>query len=395
MRFILFTGKGGVGKTTIAAATAVRCAQLGYPTLIISTDAAHSLQDSFEVEIRDEETAICQNLYGLEIDINEEIKRNWGPIQGFIEQFLKYRGFDNIIADELAVFPGMEEVFSLIKLKDYYVKGTFEVVVIDCAPTGDTLRLLAAPDIAKWYMEKIFNIERIVLKAVRPVAKRFVDMPLPTDDVFDTMEGLYNNLIGMKEVLTDQDISTIRLVINPEKMVIKESQKAYTYLNLFGYSVDAVVANRVLPPEIQDPFYEKWKHIQKLYLEEAAESFQPLPIITSQLWDQEIVGLRLLSLLAEHIYNNDDPTKIFFQERVMEIEEANGEYQLTVKLPFATKEELSMWIKGDELILRFKNYKRNIFLPRVLSSLKLKGAKLDGKALKIRFGGNDHEGMHK
>ncbi|MDY6844616.1 MAG: TRC40/GET3/ArsA family transport-energizing ATPase, partial [Thermodesulfobacteriota bacterium] len=326
MRFILFTGKGGVGKTTIAAATAVRCAQLGYPTLIISTDAAHSLQDSFEVEIRDEETAICQNLYGLEIDINEEIKRNWGPIQGFIEQFLKYRGFDNIIADELAVFPGMEEVFSLIKLKDYYVKGTFEVVVIDCAPTGDTLRLLAAPDIAKWYMEKIFNIERIVLKAVRPVAKRFVDMPLPTDDVFDTMEGLYNNLIGMKEVLTDQDISTIRLVINPEKMVIKESQKAYTYLNLFGYSVDAVVANRVLPPEIQDPFYEKWKHIQKLYLEEAAESFQPLPIITSQLWDQEIVGLRLLSLLAEHIYNNDDPTKIFFQERVMEIEEANGEY---------------------------------------------------------------------
>ncbi|MFH1625285.1 MAG: TRC40/GET3/ArsA family transport-energizing ATPase [Pseudomonadota bacterium] len=389
MRIILFTGKGGVGKTTISAATAVKCAKLGYKTLVISTDAAHSLADSFDMNVGNDPTYLAENLYGEEIDVNYEIARNWGPIQGFIEEFLRYRGFGNIIAEELSVFPGMEEAFSLLRLKDFYVKNEYDVVVIDCAPTGDTFRLLAFPDIAKWYMEKIFNIERTVFKAVRPVAKHFVEMPLPSDSVFESMEGLYKNLMGMKELLTDPEISSIRLVINPEKMVIKESQRAYTFLNLFGFSVDAIIANRLLSEEVRDPFYSKWKEIQKVHMREAKESFRPLPILTATLLDQEVTGLELLSKTADDLYKRGNPTKIFYKEKPIDITESNGSYYLSVKLPFTAKENMEMWTKGDELVIKVNNYKRNILLPRILASLKVMDAKTEGGRLKIRFGGDD------
>jgi len=390
LRIILFTGKGGVGKTSIAAATALRCADMGYKTKVYSTDAAHSLADSFNKEIGSADTVIKKNLFAQEIDVNEEIRRNWGPIQGFIQQFLKYRGMENLIAEEMAVFPGMEEVFSLLELKDRVAREDFDVVIIDCAPTGDTLRLLACPDIAKWYMEKIFNIERKVFKAVRPVVRRFVDMPLPTDDVFDSMEGLYKNLIGIKEVLTDREISSIRIVLNPEKMVIKESQRAYTFLNLFGYSVDAVIANRILPEEIKDPYYRKWKEIQAKHMKEVEASFSPLPIFLSKFWDQEVIGMKQLSRMAEDIYGDKDPTSVFFKEKPMEITGSDGCYDLYLKLPFATKEDLDIWVHGDELTIKFLNFKRNILLPRALSSLKLRKAEFIGNTLKVNFGGDDH-----
>jgi arsenite-transporting ATPase len=390
LRIILFTGKGGVGKTSIAAATALRCADLGYKTKVYSTDAAHSLADSFNKEIGSTDTVIKKNLVAQEIDVNEEIRRNWGPIQGFIQQFLKYRGMENLIAEEMAVFPGMEEVFSLLELKNRFAQEDFDVVIIDCAPTGDTLRLLACPDIAKWYMEKIFNIERKVFKAVRPVVRRFVDMPLPTDDVFDSMEGLYKNLIGIKEVLTDREISSIRIVLNPEKMVIKESQRAYTFLNLFGYSVDAVIANRILPEEIKDPYYRKWKEIQAKHMKEVEASFSPLPIFLSKFWDQEVIGMKQLSRMAEDIYGDKDPTSVFFKEKPMEITGSDGCYDLYLKLPFATKEDLDIWVHGDELTIKFLNFKRNILLPRALSSLKLRKAEFIGNTLKVNFGGDDH-----
>jgi arsenite-transporting ATPase len=379
-----------VGKTSIAAATALQCADLGYKTKVYSTDAAHSLADSFNKEIGSTDTVIKKNLVAQEIDVNEEIRRNWGPIQGFIQQFLKYRGMENLIAEEMAVFPGMEEVFSLLELKNRFAQEDFDVVIIDCAPTGDTLRLLACPDIAKWYMEKIFNIERKVFKAVRPVAQRFVDMPLPTDDVFDSMEGLYKNLIGIKEVLTDREISSIRIVLNPEKMVIKESQRAYTFLNLFGYSVDAVIANRILPEEIKDPYYRKWKEIQAKHMKEVEASFSPLPIFLSKFWDQEVIGMKQLSRMAEDIYGDKDPTSVFFKEKPMEITGSDGCYDLYLKLPFATKEDLDIWVHGDELTIKFLNFKRNILLPRALSSLKLKKAEFIGNTLKVNFGGDDH-----
>jgi arsenite-transporting ATPase len=363
---------------------------MGYKTKVYSTDAAHSLADSFNKEIGSTDTLIKKNLFAQEIDVNEEIRRNWGPIQGFIQQFLKYRGMENLIAEEMAVFPGMEEVFSLLELKERYVQEDFDVVIIDCAPTGDTLRLLACPDIAKWYMEKVFNIERKVFKAVRPVAQRFVDMPLPTDDVFDSMEGLYKNLIGIKEVLTDREISSIRIVLNPEKMVIKESQRAYTFLNLFGYSVDAVIANRILPEEIKDPYYHKWKEIQAKHMKEIEASFSPLPILLSKFWDQEVVGMKLLSRMAEDIYGDKDPTNVFYKEKPLEIIGSDGSYDVYFKLPFASKEDLDIWVHGNELTIKFLNFKRNILLPRALSSLKLKKAEFIGNTLKVSFGGDDH-----
>ncbi|MDY7031573.1 MAG: ArsA family ATPase [Thermodesulfobacteriota bacterium] len=390
MRFILFTGKGGVGKTTVSAATAVKCAKLGYKTIVISTDSAHSLADSFDMEIGNDPTPIMNNLDGEEIDVNYEIKRNWGPIQAFIQDFLRYRGFENIIAEELSIFPGMEEVFSLLQLKDFYVKDDYDVIIIDCAPTGDTFRLLAVPDIAKWYMEKIFNIERTVFKAVRPVAKRFVEMPLPSDSVFESMEALYKNLTGMKELLTDAKKSSIRLVINPEKMVIKESQRAFTFLNLFGFSVDAIITNRILPEQIQDPFYTKWKEIQKTHLEEARDSFRPLPILTLGLMDQEINGLELLSRIGDDLYKDIDPAEVFHMERPMDIIESNGRYCLVLSLPFTTKDDLDVWAKGEELVIKVKNYKRNILLPRILTSLELKDAKMEDGRLRITFGGDEN-----
>ena len=379
-----------MGKTSIAAATALRCADLGYKTKVYSTDAAHSLADSFNKEIGCNETLIKKNLAAQEIDVNEEIKKNWGPIQGFIQQFLKYRGMENLIAEEMAVFPGMEEVFSLLELKERYVQEDFDVVIIDCAPTGDTLRLLACPDIAKWYMEKVFNIERSVFKAVRPLAQHFVDMPLPTDDVFESIKGLYKNFIGIKEVLTDREMSSIRLVMNPEKMVIKESQRAYTFLHLFGYSVDAVIANRILPEEIKDPYYHKWKEIQSKYLKEIEDSFYPLPILLGKLWDQEVIGMKLLSQMAEDIYGDKDPTSVFYKEKPLEIIGSDGNYDVYFKLPFASKEDLNIWVHGNELTIKFLNFKRNILLPRALSSLKLKKAEFIGDTLKVSFGGDDH-----
>ena len=391
MRIILFTGKGGVGKTSIAAATAHRCAELGYKTMIYSTDAAHSLSDSFNKEIGKKKVSISRNLYAQEIDVNEELKKNWGPIKDFIQQFLKHRGFENVIADELAVFPGMEEVFSMLELKERYVENFFDVIIIDCAPTGETLRLLAGPDIAKWYMEKIFTIERTVFKAVRPLAQHFVDMPLPGEDVFDSMESLYKNLVGIKDVLTDREVSSIRIVLNPEKMVIRESQRAYTFLNLFGYMVDAVIVNRLLPQEVKDPYYGEWKKIQKTYMKEIRSSFHPLPILSSRLWNKEIIGLALLSKMAEEIYGDDDPSQIYYKERPIEVNSSNGNYYLLLKLPFADKKELHVWHKGDELIIQYKNFKRNIALPRALASLELKEVEFKDKILKVRFGGDHNE----
>jgi len=392
MRIILFTGKGGVGKTTVAAATGIRCAELGKDTLVISTDSAHSLSDSFDIKIGPDVVSLGKHLWAQEIDVNEEIRKNWGPIQGFINQFLQYRGFDSIIADELAVFPGMEEVFSLLELKNYFVQDQFETIIIDCAPTGDTLRLLAAPDIAKWYMEKIFNIERTVLKAVRPVAQHFVDIPLPTDPVFNSMEGLYKNMIGMKEVLTDQSVTSIRIVLNPEKMVIKESQRAFTFLSLFGYSVDGVVINRVLPEEVHDHFYDEWRKIQTHYLKEIDSCFKPLPLFRVKLANREIIGKRFLSRMAKEIYGDDDPATFFYNDKPIHIVKADEGYCLSLNLPFANKKELNLWVKGSELIIRYKNYKRNILLPRALAVSKMEEARLEDHILKITFRGGQNEG---
>ena len=390
MRIILYTGKGGVGKTSISAATAIKCAQLGYRTLVLSTDSAHSLADSLDIEMGNGVVKIADNLYAEEINVNYELKVSWGKIQAFITEFLHRRGFDEFIAEEFAIFPGMEELFSILKLKEYHEQGKFEVAIIDCAPTGSTARMLSFPDIIEWYMEKFFHLQRRIVKTIRPIAERIAKVPLPTDDVYFSMEELYQKIDGMKEILTNPEQSSVRIVFNPEKMVIKESQRILTYLNLFNFPVDAVIANRLIPKEVDSSFFNQWKEIEDHYMKLAEESFNPFPIFKAHLFHREMVGREMLEQLADEIFQDKDPATIFFKRKPMTVQKVKDGYLLIIPLPHSDKKDLDLWVRGDELTITLKNYRRNIFLPRTLSSLPLREAQFEGDELKITFGGEQH-----
>lgn len=388
MRIILFTGKGGVGKTSVTAATAVRCSDLGYKTIVLSTDPAHSLSDSFNTTIGNKPWRLRDNLFGLEIDIYEELKRNWGRIQAFIKQnLIKVAGFNEIIAEEFAVFPGMEELFSLLRLKGFYDKKEFDVALVDCSPTASTMRLLSFPDIAEWYMEKVFHIERKLMKMVRPVLGPMVEVNLPGDEIYGSIEELYKNVEGIKDILIDEKISSMRLVMNPEKMVYKESQRAYSYLNLFGFPVDAAIVNRVFPTGVAGTYLHKWQSIQSKYLKEIDDSFAPLPILRASFKEEEVVGFQRLRDMAKELYEFRDPTEVFVSEHPLKLTQINGTYLISLYLPFTEKRDLEMWVHGDELIIKLGNFRRNIILPRSIASEDLKEAKFEGKRLNIIFGG--------
>lgn len=388
MRVILYTGKGGVGKTSIAAATAIRCAQMGHRTVVLSTDAAHSLSDSLDIPIRGELKKLEDNLYAQEIDVNTEIRVSWGKIQRFVVNFLKKQGFNKVLAEEFSLLPGMDELFSLLKLKEYCDDGFFDTAILDCAPTGSTIRMLGFPDIIGWYMERFFNIERKIVKAIRPVAEFIAKVPLPTDDVYSSIEELYTKIDGIKNILTDPHTSSIRIVCNAEKMVLRESQRVFTYLNLFGFTVDAIVMNRLLPDTVNDSYFGVWKHIQEKNLREAEEMFKPLRIFTAKLFNQEMVGKELLLELARTIFSNEDPSRVFYDEKPFEATQTDGDYAIIIKLPNVEKKDIDLWVKGDELIIQIGPYRRNIIVPRSFVSLKLKKAKFEGDKLKILFGGD-------
>lgn len=385
MRIILYTGKGGVGKTSISAATAVRCAELGHNTIVMSTDPAHSLADSLDIKIGLKPKKINDKLTAEEINVNEELKKNWGRIQKYITKFLKSRGFEDLMAEEFAVFPGMEELFSLLKLKEYAEKESYDVAIIDCAPTANTVRMLSVPDVIRWYMDRFFDIERRIVKTVRPIAERIAKVPLPTDDVYDSVEELFYKLEGMKEILSDPEKSSIRLVFNPEKMVIKESQRAYSYLNLFGFTVDAVIANRIYPKEIDDPYFDRWRTIQAKYMAEAKTIFDPLPMFSGKLFDREMVGLKLLHAMADNIFGDTDPAKVFYNKPPIATKQTNARYVMSIHLPGAGKKDLNIWVSGDELIVEVSNYRRNILLPRSLAQAEIVEAKFEGDTLNIAF----------
>jgi len=370
MRIILYTGKGGVGKTTISAATAVRCAELGHNTIVMSTDPAHSLADSLNCKIGGNPKKIAENLTAEEINVNEELKINWGRIQKYITKFLKSRGFEDLMAEEFAVLPGMEELFSLLKLKGYAEDEVYDVAIIDCAPTASTVRMLSMPDVIRWYMDKFFDIERRIIKTVRPIAERIANFPLPTDDVYDSVESLFHKVEGMKDVL----------------MVIKESQRAYSYLNLFGFTVDSVIANRIYPDEINDHYFDRWREIQKKYLAEAKNVFDPLPMFTGKLFDREMVGRKLLHALADDIFDETDPAEVFHTDPPIKMKQLDSKYLMSIHLPGIQKKDLNIWAAGDELIVEVGNYRRNILLPRSLAQREVVKAKFRGDDLNIVFG---------
>ena len=391
-RIILYSGKGGVGKTSLSAATAVRSAALGKRTLVVSTDAAHSLADAFEREIGPKPTPIAPGLDAILVDVNEELASHWGVIHDYLTRFMTFKGVEEAIAEEMAVLPGMEELFSLLKVKGYAESTAYDVIVIDCAPTGDTIRMLGMPEILNFYFSRIFPIQRTVVRSVRPVAKRFTDLPFPSDDVFRAVKALYQQMEGMGPLLKDPTTSSIRIVLNPEKMVIAESQRLYTYLNLFGFPLDAVIANRVLPEEARSAYFDRWFEIQAAHLGSARRSFEPLPFFVARLFDREMVGAELLETFARDTFGDTDPTAVLYQEKPVEVKKEGRGYALYIRLPLAEKDRLQVWTRGDELIVQVDNQRRHLVLPRTLASRRLLGAAFTEQRLRVAFGNKEDHG---
>jgi len=385
MRIILYTGKGGVGKTSVAAATALRAARLGYKTLAMSTDTAHSLGDSFDRPLGGEIVPIVDNLWGQEIDVFRETEAHWGTLENYIKILMAWRGIDEVLAEEMAILPGMEELAGLVHLISYHQQAEYDVIVVDCAPTGETLRLLSFPDVTRWWLHRIFPIQRTAARIARPVLKRVTDLPFPEDEVFEALKDLFEKLDRMREILTDAATCSVRLVLNPEKMVIKESQRTFTYLNLYGYATDLVICNRLIPQDVTDAYFSNWKDSQERYYALVEEAFSPLPILKAPLMEQEVVGMAMLERFADALYGDSDPTRVYFEGQAQDIRQEDGDYVLTLMLPFSKKEDIQLSQVGDELIVHVGNQKRNLILPRALAGLASEGAKLEGDRLTIRF----------
>ncbi len=386
MRIIVFTGKGGVGKTSVAAATALGISRQGGRTLVMSTDPAHSLADAYECEIGSELTEIAPKLFGQQIDAQQRLEQHWHDIQEFMTQFLSWAGADPVAAEEIMALPGIEEVFSLTDLRRHADEGDFDCIVVDCAPTAETLRLLSLPEIARWYIERVFPIERRVVRLVRPVLERVTSMPMATDRVYKAVERLYSNLDQVGHILTDAERSSIRIVVNPEKMVIAEARRLFTYLALFGYRVDAVVANRLLPDTVEDPYFAKWKKIQATHLDTIRESFAPVPVFTSRLYEEEMVGQELLAELCREVYGEQDPSAILHADEPMRVrKDDDGRMILELRLPYA-EDRFDLARKDDELIVTVGSYRRSILLPQSLRRRQVVDAAFDGPVLEIAFG---------
>jgi arsenite/tail-anchored protein-transporting ATPase len=386
-RTILYTGKGGVGKTSVAACTARSCAAAGFKTLVISTDPAHSLSDSLGVELSGAPRQAGDLLWGQEVQAQAEIEHHWSGVQDWLGELFIERGLDRISAEELTVPPGMDELFSLLQLRQQHQSGGWDAIIVDCAPTGETLRLLSFPDVARWWIQKVFPIERQILAAARPIARSLLDIPLPSQAVFADIQRLSENLIAMNEILRDRDRSTIRLVMNPDKMVIGEAMRTFTYLNLYGYLTDAVIVNRIFPADVGD-YFAGWRRVQEEHLELVHSAFAPVPVLCAPYFDQEVVGPEMLDRLAAALFDDErDPAAILHSALTQELEIFETGARLRLTLPFARKGDISLKKIGLELIVGVNGQKRNIILPPALAALHPAAATFEGGALEVTFDG--------
>jgi arsenite-transporting ATPase len=384
-RIILYTGKGGVGKTTTAAATGILAAKMGYRALVISTDPAHSLGDSLDMELGPEPKEVMPNLYAQEVDVYYSVEKYWGKLMEYLQSLLSWMKVDEILTEEFSVIPGMEEVACFLWVQQHLQRRSYDVIIVDSAPTGETLRLLSLPDVARWWIVKIFPIERKVVKLIRPAMKVVSEMPLPEEHTYDAIEELFKKLDSIHKVFADPEVTSIRLVLNLEKMVIKETQRAYTYLNLYNYPVDSVIINRIMPQEVDAPFFEEWKKHQEGYREEVDELFSPIPAFEAPLFSKEVFGIGSLEKFGRTLFSQKDPTEIFFRDKPYEIVKEEGAYQLHLKLPFVSREKINLFQTADELTIQIGNHRRNLFLPRFLAGLSVKEAKFQDGTLRIIF----------
>jgi arsenite-transporting ATPase len=393
VRIIFFAGKGGVGKTSVAAATGIKAAEAGRKTLIMSLDVAHSLIDIFDLgrdlldQNRGKPIKVRDRLWIQELDIQEEIRKNWGAIHQYLSLLLNTSGLDEILAEELAILPGMEEVSLLLYINRYVQRKTFDVIILDCAPTGESLRFISIPTTLEWYMGKIFKMEKTLAKLARPLAKRIYDVPLPGDDYFDALENLFERLRGVDRILTDPQITTVRLVANPEKIVLKETQRAYMYFSLYRMLIDGIIMNRIFPEGLNDEYFSDWKKNQETYRRKAEEYFSPLPILNVPLFRGEILGYRQLKELGDQLYAGRDPLDRFYTEQPYRLSKNNGVYQLRLKVPFITRQDIDLTTLPEELIIRIGTYQRHLPLPRPAAAAKSLKAKLEGETLTIQFEG--------
>jgi arsenite-transporting ATPase len=384
-RVVLFTGKGGVGKTTVAAATAARAAADGARVLLTSTDPAHSLADAFDQPLGDGPQPVADRLLAQQIDAQTRLERHWREVRDYLVELLAWGGVGEVRAEELVLLPGLDELFALIDLRSQVASGEHDLVVVDCAPTAETLRLLALPDALRWYVERIMQPGRRVARAVRPVVSRVGTMPVPDDEVFGAVERVHGDLAEVHALLQDPARSTMRLVVNPERMVVNEAMRTATSLSLFGYAVDAVVVNRLLPDEVTDPYLARWKERHAAHLGTVRDAFAPVPVLTAPLADDELVGATALRGLADALYGGEDPAAVLHHSRPLEVTETDGGYVLRLTLPFTGKEDVDLHRRDADLHVKVAGVKRTVPLPTALRRCEVRGARLHDGALEVRF----------
>lgn len=387
MRILLFTGKGGVGKTTVASATALRAARAGMRTLVCSTDPAHSLADAFDVPLGDTPTAVggVGGLYGQQLDARARLEESWADVREYLTALFDWAGADAVEAEELAVIPGLDEVFALADIRTHAQSGDYDLLVIDCAPTAETVRLLSLPDVLGWYMQRVFPAHRQATRAVRPLLSRLVTVPIAGDHVFNAVRRFYDRLDGVRELLTDGAVTSARLVVNAERLVVAEARRTFTYLSLFGYHVDAVVANRLLSESITDPWFESWKRAQREHLESIQEAFAPVPVLRAELAGHEVVGVDHLSELADEIYASRDAVARLSHVEPFRVDADGDTLVLSMELPFVDRAEIELGRSNGELLVAVGSHRRAVVLPESLARREVSGARMIDGRLEVDF----------
>ncbi|SPE34793.1 putative arsenical pump-driving ATPase 1 [Candidatus Sulfopaludibacter sp. SbA6] len=392
MRILLFSGKGGVGKTSLAAATGLQLSRLGYRTLVMSVDPAHSLADAFDLETSlfhgttGDPYPISERLAIHEVNIQKEIKRHWREISSYVISVLRTTGISDVEAEELAILPGMEELSAMMYVNQFRREERYDAIVLDCAPTAESMRFVSMPTTLEWYMKHIFPFQRGLLKAVRPIAKPFTPFELPTDNYFANIQDLFGKLDGIGELLEDPKVTSVRLATNPERMVLRETQRAFVYFSLHGLAVDGVIVNRVLPPTITDAYFQEWQLSQARILEEIEAYFAPVLVKRVPLFTHEVLGPERLEELSRALYTEkEDPAAVSRTEAPYTFAKCDGYYEVRLQLPFAVKGEVGLFKKGDELVVEVGTLRRHIGLPTSMAGLSPSRAKLENRVLTVEM----------